>query len=316
MRIPRLRRLLAATALVTTAVVPLSATPALAITCYSATSGAAASFYAGPSASYRYDARFAAGPAAVPQSVLDRYVPQGLATWANWNGTGATLLVYTAYAEDGGRALLQGVDAATGARTRVAYVPSGHVGGLAFTGGHAWIASDGVISRYSLAALRAAFRGGASGLLPTDRTAVPQSSFLTSYAGLLYAGRFNAAARDVMTTYRITTAGELAVVRTSQVPMKAQGIVVTGTHVLFSTSYGRNNRSNIYVVRRGSSLDSAGASCFRAPSMSEGMTLHGGRVYVLYESGAHLYNKGLDDPLNPIKRLHQSPIGNLTSLVG
>ena len=44
-----------------------------------------------------------------------------------------------------------------------------------------------------------------------------------------------------------------------------------------------DTRSNIYVVRRGkgsSSLDTARMYCFRAPSMSEGLTVYGKDVYV------------------------------------
>jgi glutamine cyclotransferase len=99
-----------------------------------------------------------------------------------------------------------------------------------------------------------------------------------------------------------------------EVPTKTQGLLVTGSHFVFSTSYGRDKRSNLYVVRRGQpDLDKAKLSCFRAPSMSEGITEYGGRAYLVFESGSHVYRS---DPktLNVISRLHKATISSLTSL--
>jgi hypothetical protein len=68
------------------------------------------------------------------------------------------------------------------------------------------------------------------------------------------------------------------------------------------------------ALRRGQpDLDKAKLSCFRAPSMSEGITEYGGRVYVGFGSGSHLYRS---DPktLNVITRLHKASVSSLTSL--
>ena len=141
------------------------------------------------------------------------------------------------------------------------------------------------------------------------------SSFVTAQAGHLFSGRFNGSARDVMHRYRIESDGRLTLLAGSiQVPMKTQGVAVSTTHYFFSTSYGETSRSNIYVLRRGYSLDSTRASCFRAPTMSEGATIHNGRLYVVYESGAGQYVAG-SDPTNVIKRLHSSALSSLTALV-
>jgi hypothetical protein len=305
--------LLAAMAM--TALDVINAAPAQAITCYSSVTSTTP-WYSGPSASSRYDSKFAAGPAAVPQPVLDTYVPQGLATWGNWDGTGANLIVYTAYAENSTRALVQGINPATGARTRAAYIPYSHVGGIAFSNGFAWIAGGGKLSSYSIPALRGAFKGtsGASIQPRWTRSNVYGTSFLAASSGYLFAGRFNDRTRDIMHRYRIEATGTLTMIAGSiQVPMKTQGLAITSTHYFFSTSYGEPNRSNLYVVRRGYTIDSTRASCFRAPSMSEGLAIYNGRLYVLYESGAHLYLVGTD-PLNVIKRLHSAPLSVLTPL--
>ena len=91
--------------------------------------------------------------------------------------------------------------------------------------------------------------------------------------------------------------------------------MVTANHFIYSTSYGRGNRSNLYVVKRGQKdLDAAALSCFRAPSMTEGITEYNGTAYLVYESASHLYGS---DPntLNVIPRMHKASISSLTSLV-
>ncbi len=72
-----------------------SAAPAAAaLTCQLHSSGEDAEFYPGKSASYLYDGIFGSGPA---MPGLPTYTPQGLTTWANWDGKGNDLLVMGAY---------------------------------------------------------------------------------------------------------------------------------------------------------------------------------------------------------------------------
>jgi hypothetical protein len=112
----------------------------------------------------------------------------------------------------------------------------------------------------------------------TART-VYGASFLTGYGDSLWSGRFNDDGRDQMYEYKIGSDGSLTTVSQAwEVPAKTQGLLVTGSHFVFSTSYGREKRSNLYVVKRGQpDLDRARLSCIRAPSMSEGLTEYGGR---------------------------------------
>ena len=119
-----------------------------------------------------------------------------------------------------------------------------------------------------------------------------------------------------MYEYKIADDGTLTTVAGAwEVPTKTQGLMITANHFVYSTSYGRGNRSNLYVVRRGQKdLDAAQLSCFRAPSMTEGITEYNGTAYLVYESGSHLY---ASDPatLNVIPRLHKASVMSLTSLV-
>ncbi|MEV0081414.1 hypothetical protein [Saccharopolyspora sp. NPDC050642] len=84
--------------------------------------------------------------------------------------------------------------------------------------------------------------------------------------------------------------------------LKAQGLLVTEDKFVFSTSATTKNRSNLYISDR--------VGCFRAPSMSEGMTTYGDNAYLLFESGAQVYEH---KATNPIKKLHRAKTSKLTS---
>ncbi len=63
------------------------------------------------------------------------------------------------------------------------------------------------------------------------------ASFLTSYGGYLWSGKFNNKGRDKMYQYKINSNGSLTTIKKAwEVPTKTQGLLVTGSHFIFSTS--------------------------------------------------------------------------------
>ncbi|TCN44534.1 hypothetical protein EV644_101330 [Kribbella orskensis] len=288
-----------------------STAAAAAISCSTATGGKP--FYDGPSASKVYDARFS-NSAAVPN--LGSYTPQGIGTWWNWDGSKDLLLV-TAY-RTGANSQIIGIDPATNKTVGVVAIAATHGGGITTSNGWAFVqGSTTGIRKYKLSSLKSAMKAAGTPYLKavgTERK-VYGASFLTSYGGYVWSGKFNDKGRDKMYQYKINSNGSLTTINKAwEVPTKTQGLLVTGSHFVFSTSYGRDKRSNLYVVRRGQpDLDKAKLSCFRAPSMSEGITEYGGRAYLVFESGSHVYRS---DPktLNVISRLHKATISSLTGL--
>ncbi len=284
-----------------------------AITCDTTSNGKTATFYAGPSASYTYDRVFSAA-AAVPG--LNDYTPQGIAAWNNWDGKGHDLLLVTEY-WTGQRSRVYAIDTATGKTVQSVEIAETHGGGIAVGGGWIWISGAGQsIRKYSPSTMRSAFAHQGSPLyvaqVGTARS-VYGASFMSYYGGYIYSGRFNDTGRDKMYRYKIASNGTLTTGTSYQVPTKTQGLIVTGTDFIFSTSYGRTNRGNIYVARRGySSLDGARLHCFRSPSMNEGMTLHGSTAYLVFESGSWEYRASA---LNPIVRLHRTSLSTLQNLI-
>jgi hypothetical protein len=214
---------------------------------------------------------------------------------------------------------IYGIDPSTGSTVGVVAIAESHVGGITVSKGWAFVSGQGSsIRKYSLTALRDALKAAATPYLTQVGTArdVAASSFIGSYGDSLSSGSFNADGRGTMYEYKIAADGTLTTVAGAwEVPTKTQGLTVTASHFIYSTSYGRANRSNVYVVKRGQKdLDAAALSCFRAPSMTEGITEYNGTAYLVYESASHLYGS---DPatLNVIPRLHKASISSLTSLV-
>ncbi|MFD2416883.1 hypothetical protein [Amycolatopsis pigmentata] len=280
-----------------------------AISCETSSSGKPASFYDGPSASYAYDSRFAKGPA-IPE--LDTYTPQGIATWYSWDG-GNDLLVISAYS-DGGDAHLIGVDAKTGKHIGTVAIAPTHAGGVAITQGWAFVAGEGnTIRKYRLSDLETAMKQSGTPYLEQvgDPREVYGASFLTSYGNNLYAGKFSENDREKMYRYTVDTDGSLTTQSGAyEVPVKTQGLMVTDTHFVFSTSYGNDNRGNIYVVDAGArDIDISSTRCYRSPSMNEGITESGGYAYLVFESGAAQYVA--KNPRNVIRNLHMGPVSGL-----
>lgn len=305
--------------------------PTIAIEC-STNSTVKDPFYPGKASSDVYDNRFKESHT-IP--FLPEHVPQGLATWSNWRpGSSDDLLLITSYDPEKRYALIIGIDAKTGRKIGAAKIKYSHVGGIAVFEklGWAFVSDDerSSVRKYSLEKLAHAI--SASDTLesePPDQPVI-NSSFLTSHSPskTLWAGEFRASAeggRPHMRAYNVDKTGQLTPESTIwEVPTKTQGLVVTKDFFIFSTSLGRNKRSNLYVVRRGkgeTDLDEARLFCFRSPSMSEGIAIHGDDLYVLYESGAREYNPlptpgepRPDVPRNKIENLHRATLASLEEL--
>jgi hypothetical protein len=271
-------------------------------------------FYDGPSASKKYDSRFS-NSAALPR--LGSYIPQGIGTWWNWSGK-KNLLLVTMY-HPGQQSIIVGIDPATNKVVGDVKIAETHGGGITTAYGWAFVqGSTNGIRKYKLSTLAAAMKKPGTPFVAAvgSERKVYGASFLTSYGSSLWAGRFNKSGRDKMYEYKIRSNGSLVTVKRAwEVPTKTQGLLVTKGHFIFSTSLGRDKLSNLYVVKRGQpDLDKAKLTCFRAPSMSEGLTEYGGRAYLVFESGAYKYRS---DPKtkNVITRLHQAKLSSLTGLV-
>jgi hypothetical protein len=262
----------------------------------------------------------------VSRSMLDVHIPQGLGTWADYYGAGRDLVVMTAYSQLGGRARLSGIDPADGSKTNYVNIRGGHAGGVAVVGGWVYVpgpddSSGKTIYRYRAATVADAFAGRTSPAFLDGALAghVTANSFVAADGTGLFIGSFNPDGLGSMARYALQADGDLGA-RSGyiEVPKKTQGLHVLQNYFVFSTSEGRNNRSNIYVVRRGySSLQSAYDDrmlrCVRIPTMSEGVTGSGGVLYQLFESGADCYAND-EDPCDSTPIITDRPDRIITNL--
>lgn len=304
-------------ALVLGAAASAGAPPALAphaqaadgITCESKVTGKL-KVYPGKHASDQYDLSFGLGPK-VP--ALKTHVPQGLATLPN-GGPGKDLLVVSAY-RTGKQARLIGLNPSTGKHVGTVRIAPTHAGGIAIARGWAFVQGRGdTVRKYKLSQLRKKlFASGRPYLKQVGKARkVHSADFLSSYGNRLYAGRFADKGRGEMYRYAIGRNGSLKTGTRYEVPKKTQGLLVVRGHFIYTTSYGNDKRSNIYVVRGGArTITKQTAKCFRAPSMAEGIALLEGAAYVVYESGAAKYVK--KKPRNVIKSLHKAALSSLTA---
>lgn len=243
---------------------------ARAISCETKSTGGTGPFYDGKAASNRYDTTFHIGPA-MPASELRRGTPQGLAAWPNWDRS-KDLLLATSYGKSGQHAHIVAIDPAQ--RNKVVgtvAIAESHAGGIAVAKGWAYVSGRAsgkwaTVRKYKLSTLKIAIQEKGVPYVKQTGTArkVYGASFLSAYGDKLYAGKFNANGRDKMYSYTINADGSLTTIKKPwEIPSKTQGLAVTGTHFLYSTSAGRKYRGNEYVVRRGTTdLDKAKLHCF------------------------------------------------------
>lgn len=262
-----------------------------------------------------YNSRFSDGP-----SIGHRggYVPQGV---AYWKAKDALVLSY--YDEDySGSPALLSVRNRLGAKNERKWIKivGGHAGGVAIGTKYLWVASTDVndkayVYRYSLSRLAKAKKG--SYLTYDKRFAVAASSYVTLRGGDLWVGKHTTGVLTVGSMYRynITRSGNLSKRYKASMltPSQVQGAVFSGSHVIYSRSYGRRNASTITVT----DLEAGRSASFRAPSMTQGATIADGWYYLTTESGASVYKNNEDGKgyaLNPISKVHYASVRGLKGL--
>lgn len=302
-------------------VVPLSDAQA-AIKCSTATGGK--KFYPGKDSSRVYNRTFGPGPSI--DHWLKDYVPQGLALWPDWKGKQDVFLVSMHHRNEKKNHSLLYAMTPGGKRLGTVKLPKdAHAGSVKVYGKWMYVQQDrGMIRRYNLGEVRRKLSAAGAPKLEHNvpiRIGTQRVSFFDIYRGYLYAGYHNAGSRDWMQRYKITAGGLIRDKKWGrvQVPKKTQGVFVSDDTYIFSTSAGRENRSNIYVVRRGynKNIENVRYRCFRAPVLSQDLERYNGEIYLLFEGGADQFDAfgWWNDSENKIKRLHKTSAATLRNMV-
>jgi hypothetical protein len=275
--------------------------------------------YEGRSASKVYDTIFRSGPR-IPH--LGGHVPQGLASWRNWNGRGGTLLLLGMY-RDRSPSYLVGIDPTTGKHVGTLRTKATHFGALGVSRGwliaqdNATPAGGPAVRRYRLSKVRAQMlRAAAADTKPyLAAEGKPQrvygASFMAVHEGSVWIGRHVKRKPDSMYRYTVTGTGRLKKEQGPwRVPVRTQGVLVTDKHFVFTSSAG-GKRGKLTVVRR--AAPKKPVACVWTPSLPQNMTTVGGRIYTAYESGAGKFDQL--GAANRIKSLHMGTMRSLNAVL-
>jgi hypothetical protein len=277
--------------------------------------------YEGRSVSHLYDGIFSPGPA-IPH--LNDRVPQGLTTWPNWDGAGHTLLLLGMY-RPSDDSYLVGIDPVDGRNVGAVRIEESHLGGIAVIGG--WLITQAgpdsggaAVRRYRLDRLRAKMREAVLfDYVPhLDSVGEPQpvagASFMAVAAGSLWMGRYSRYLPDRMYRYTVDDDGALRQVGGPwRVPPRSQGLLVTPSHFVIASSDGTNH-GELRAYRRSAAPDADAVGCLWTPSLPQNLTLHSGRVFVAYESGAAYFGTR-PGFINRIGNLHTADLAALVRVI-
>jgi len=246
--------------------------------------------HAAPERYGEYYGHFDVGPAKIPY-FSTRWVPQGLTKM------GEDVLVASYYDRlDTLNSIVVLIDRRTGARIRTYFLDvRGHVGGLAMTATHLWVANDGQLRRYLRTDLALPHL---STITAGYVKAVAASSYASADGSSIWVGHFNQDHRDWMYRYTLTAGNTLSPTWVERVftPSKVQGVALTRSRIVWSQSYGRNNDSMLIVWPRGTGYNGSSAigNFVTAPNMSEGLVIAGGELQILFESCSDAYDGTAD----------------------
>jgi hypothetical protein len=249
-----------------------------------------------------YYSIFTRGQAQIP--LLDTsYVPQGLAYLPEQDA-----MAVSYYDDDGGNSVLVLLDRVTSTPIKTLTLDdTGHVGGLATSQDHLWVAStDGDATRlirYSKASIAEAADG--ADLVRDADFDVPVSSFVEVADDQLYVGLFDRDADGVVHSYTLDAAGNpIDTGAPFTIPTGVQGMTVTPGGAILSRSFSRDADSELVI----GPLAGAPSRAIVAPNMAEDTAIAGDELYVLYESGA----KKFADADYRVRTIHHGPLSALT----
>lgn len=218
-----------------------------------------------------------------------RWVPQGLTKYGE-----NTLVVayYDYYGTYNSRLAL--IDRASGAHRKTLYLNfKGHVGGLATTSKYLFVTKGNGVRIYNRSDLGKASGTTLTGLRDIKLSA---SSYAYGEGDNLWVGKFDKDHRTYMYRYAVSSTGKLTYKQRVYTPSQVQGVVVTGSRIVWAQSYGRTNDSKLIAWPRSRTYNGSASigNFVTAPNMAEGMVIAGGQVQVVFESGAIPYVNGAD----------------------
>ena len=187
-----------------------------------------------------------------------------------------------------------------------------HVGGIATNGTYLYITCGNRIGVVSLSTINSASNNANIELtyinIKNDVNDLVRCSTCVydSSTNLLWVAQFNETNTDYAYAYTVNGIKSLTYSAKIKVPQYTQGLFFDGNIVYYSTSYGRNNSSNIYkcsVSKSGTNYTYTKLETIVAPPTSEGIFIYNNNLYILFENAASHYYEGSNPSKYPIDRI-------------
>lgn len=247
------------------------------------------------------------GPVIPGLNAKNEWVPQGLAVvpGKNW-----VVVSHYSGKSSSQASAISITDTKTKKRIKTLYLyesaskkHTGHVGGVAASAKYLWIASGRSVYQIPMGTISG--KKDYSNVV-MKKFALGHKASYASYAdGVLWIGEYmdgqdigqgmcKPGPKGKARGYKLNGKGQLPsnpkASYTWTTPDRVQGMALTKNRVFYSQSCGRNNDSTLLVYTRGASGKKV--SSLKMPPMSEGISLTGSSLYVLFESGARKYANG------------------------
>ncbi|UVI32752.1 hypothetical protein [Paenibacillus spongiae] len=264
------------------------------------------------------------GPAIPGLTGTKEWVPQGLALVSSRNW-----VIVSHYWGRSGKnhaSVISIASTATNKRVKTFYLyesgskkHTGHVGGLAASRNHLWVASGTQVYQIPLSKL--ASQEDFSNVVMTKYDLSHKASYASYSNGVLWVGEYMdgkdkgimmcaAGPKGRVYGYKLNARDSLSSHPEASyiwsTPDRIQGMALTADRVVYSQSCGRYNSSKLLVYTRGE-----GGKLVKQltmPPMSEGIALAGSKLYISFESGARKYASGS----YPLKNLYIINTGKYT----
>lgn len=202
-----------------------------------------------------------------------------------------------------------------------------HVGGIAKLGDYLWVCDSSqsdskdkhILRAYKFSDIKAAIGKDYKTLsVHKNRTVDTKPSYMCAANGYLYVGTFSETSKTSTIYYYSVDGTKLDKKGSFKISglAKIQGISIRGKYMAVTSSYGRENKSKVYIYKDNGKFKADGQKYtkpvkkFNFPNMLEACYIDKSQTYFLFESGAELYRSGKKTmPLDKYVSIANSKLG-------
>lgn len=202
-----------------------------------------------------------------------------------------------------------------------------HVGGIAKLGDYLWVCDSSksdnenthILKAYKFSDIKSAVGKSYKKVSKVKDSAVnTKPSYMCAANGYLYVGTFSETSKTSMVYYYSVSGTKLTKNGSFKISglEKIQGISIKDKYMVVTSSFGRENKSKVYVYKDSGKFKTNGKKYsspvkkFSFPNMLEACFIDSSTTYFLFESGAELYRSSENTmPLDKYVTVSNSKLG-------